>query len=342
VARTRRILALCLPVLLLCAAAAEARPLLGFNGGWAPGQVGREVGLTKRFGATTNRLQIYWATAQPSRSTYNWYTTDLAYQAMTRAGQRPLIDVVSAPRWTTGGCHDIYRCQQTPAHDVDYQRFLRTVVLRYPHALAIELGQEPNLANWSKHPSAARYTQMLKAGYRAVKKARRSLPVLTGSTCCTTAHGGGDIGSVDFLSQMYAHGAKGYFDAIGFHVYVGGTIPTVGPDIQVTMQRMRAVRDAHGDRRPFWITEVGFSSHGRSPWSSAVFSPRSQALSEAIAYRTLAAMRDVRSIYFYMLRDKPLSPGEPATDLEPSMGFFRTNFRAKPAVWSLLSAIGHR
>jgi len=51
-------------------------------------------------------------------------------------------------------------------------------------------------------------------------------------------------------------------------------------------------------------------------------------------------MRDVRSIYFYMLRAKPLSPGGPSTDLEPSMGFFRANFRPKPAVWSLLGALG--
>jgi hypothetical protein len=181
---------------------------------------------------------------------------------------------------------------------------------------------------------------MLKAGYRAIKQVRRSLPVVTGSTCCTTAHGGGDIGSIDFLDRMYAHGAKRYFDAIGFHVYAGGTIGTVGPDIRRTMEGMRAVRNANGDRRPFWITETGFSSHGRSPWSSAVFSPRSQALSEAIAYRTLASMRDVRAIYFYILRDRPLVPGAPATGLEPSMGFFRANFRPKPAVRSLLGALG--
>jgi hypothetical protein len=329
-------------LLVAAAVPAKARPLLGFNSGWAPKHAAREVALTKRLGASTNRLQIYWVSAQPTRSTFNWYTTDLAYQAMTRAGQRPLIDVVSAPQWTTGGCNDVYRCQQTPAHDRDYQAFLRIVVRRYPRAIAVELGQEPNLANWSKHPNPVRYTQMLKAGYRAVKHVRPSLPVLTGSTCCTTANGGGDIGSIEFLNQMYAHGARRYFDAIGFHVYVGGTIPTVGPDIQRTMAGMRAVRDAWGDRRPFWITEVGFSSHGRSPWSTAVFSPRTQAQSEAIAYRTLASMRDVRAIYYYMLRDRPLSPGEPATGLEPSMGIFRTNFRPKPAVWSLLRALGLR
>jgi polysaccharide biosynthesis protein PslG len=319
-------------MLLLAAPSAHAAQYFGFNDPWMPDNAATTIGFTRQLGANSERVQIYWGSVEPRPGVYRWTGLDTAYQLMLSNGVRPLLDVVSAPGWAAApGCDDIFRCQQVPRHDGAFAAFIRFLVARYPQAVGIEIGNEPNMRDWSMHPDPARYAQMLKVGYAAVKEANPNMPVITGGTCCTNAHTGGSIPATEFLNQLYANGIRGHYDYLGFHLYPGGPVSRVAPDLKLEMNRMRGVRDAHGDRSPFWITETGFPSRGVSAYGGGVFDEQNQAQREAIDYRVVQSIPDVVALYFYRLTDSDGSVGA-------NMGFYHADLTPKPAVQALLDA----
>ncbi|GAC1321325.1 MAG: hypothetical protein NVSMB25_14880 [Thermoleophilaceae bacterium] len=317
--------------LLALAPPAQGASIFGFNDDWSPANVDHAVRVSRQFHPNSARVVLYWSSIQPRRGVSDWYLPDRAYQAMVARGIRPLFDVVSAPRWTTArGCRSIYTCQQTPAHDGDFRNFLRDLTRRYPRAIGIEVGQEPNLRNWSAHPDPARYAQILKAGWLGVKSANRHMRVVMGSTCCNSAHGNGNIGAATFLSRLYRYGAKGHYDAIGYHIYPGGPVSRVAADLRSELYGFRGVRDANRDRSPIWVTETGFPSRGRSRYGGGTFTERNQADRESIAYRTLNASRDVQALFMFRLIDP-----KPSYGVGLDEGIFRINYRAKLSALAL-------
>ncbi len=334
-------LALCaaLVALLASASGAHAASLFGFNDDWSVSTVHRAVTLSRHFRANSERVEVYWNSTEPHRNVYNWYLLDRDYEIMLAQHVRPLFDVVSAPRWATDRrCRSIYKCQQTPAHDGDYRVFIRALTKRYPRAVGIEIGQEPNLTNWSAHPDPRRYAQILKAGWAAVKQVNRHMRVVLGSTCCNTAHGGGNIGASYFLSRLYRYGIKGHYNVIGYHIYPGREISLVAPDLRSELAGMRSVRDANRDRSRFWVTETGFPSRGVSPYGGGRFTEQNQAQREVIAYRTLRGQSDVEALYLYRLADPPRESGLVGT----GMGLFKRNYRPKLSARALEQAIRGR
>lgn len=319
-------------VLLIAAPAARALQYFGFNDDWR--LPNKAVRLTKRFGANSERLQVFWRDVEPSPGSFNWYGWDRAYNAMIAHHVRPLLDVVTAPAWARdASCDDDTRCMESPAHDGDFTAFVSAMVARYPQAVGVEISNEPNLHNWWLHPDPARYAQILRAGYAGVKQVNPQMPVILGSTCCTTAHSGGNFGAATFLADLYANGIKGYYDAIGFHLYPGRAIGLVKRDIKFELRRMRRVRDAAGDHSPFWITETGFPSLGVSLYGGGTFTARNQAVRESIAYRVISAQRDVAALFFYRLTDPPSGAGG------AGMGFYTPSLKPKPAAGMLLQTI---
>ena len=337
--RAARIAAACSAVLalLIGATAAHAAQIFGFNDDWAWNTVKRTVAISRSFRANSERVEVYWNSIEPKRGRFNWGTLDLDYQLMLKSHMRPLFDVVAVPNWAKArSCRPFYKCTQTPSHDHDYRVFLAALTKRYPHAIGIEIGQEPNLTNWSVHPDPRRYAQIVKAAWTAIKHANPHMRVILGSTCCTYAFSHGNVGAGVFLADLYRYGIKGHYNAIGFHVYPGRAISLVPADISSELATMRAIRNAHGDHSPFWITETGFPSHGVSHYGGGVFNQRNQAQREVLAYRTLSAMRDVAAIYIYRLTD----PKHPTTyaSFEQGMGLYTSSYRPKASAGALIRA----
>jgi hypothetical protein len=330
-----RIAAACLASFALLAAPASALTFFGFNDDWPPNNVKRVVALSGKFRANSDRIEVYWNTLEPHRNRFDWYGTDVAYRTMLARRIRPLLDVVAAPKWATArGCRPFYKCQQTPSHDHDYRVFLAALTKRYPHAAGVEVGQEPNLTNWSVHPDPHRYAQILKSAWTAVRHANPHMRVILGSTCCTYAFSHGNIGAGVFLEQLYRYGIRGHYNAIGFHVYPGGPVWRVASDIRSEVSIMEAVRNANHDRSPIWITEIGFPSRGVSRYGGGVFNETNQAQREVIAYRTLIHIRDVQAIYFFRLVD-PAHPTAYAA-FQYRMGLYKSNYRPKRSALALI------
>ncbi|MFL5885843.1 MAG: hypothetical protein ACJ77M_12300 [Thermoleophilaceae bacterium] len=320
-----RLLLATVALTLALAASAEAAPaVFGVNNLWPfndNGLLGREVALSQQLGVQSDRIIIEWGVLEPKRNQFAWSSLDGYYRAMDALGVRPLIDLVGSPAWAREQGCGLSRCPQAPQFDDEYQSFVRAMVNRYPHLAGVEVMNEPNLTEWWPHPDPERYAQILKAAYAGVKSANPNVPVVTAGLSPN-----GAISPGQFLNEAYDAGIKGHFDKIGFHVYVGGTLASVAPDVKTEMSTVRNVRDEHGDSSPFWITETGFPSEGASQYSSAVYSEDMQAQMLSVDYKVLSSMPDVEGVFVFLLSDLPSWAGT------QKMGLYRSDLTPKPAV----------
>ncbi len=96
-------------------------------------------------------------------------------------------------------------------------------------AAAYEVFNEPNLAyEWGGTPDPARYTALLAAARRGVKRADADALVLAAGLAPHTGNAPGTVEDVDFLLGMYAAGARGQFDVLGIHPYGDNSAPDAG------------------------------------------------------------------------------------------------------------------
>ena len=108
------------------------------------------------------------------------------------------------------------------------------------------------------------YTADLIAAYQAIKAVEPDQTVLTGGLA-PESNDGTDINAVTFLQDMYADGAGGYFDAVGYHPYSYPALPdtpepwSAWTQMSASTPSIRSVMAANGDSgMQVWITEVGW------------------------------------------------------------------------------------
>ena len=88
-----------------------------------------------------------------------------------------------------------------------------------------EIWNEPNSVHfWQPEPNPSAYTVDLMAAYSAIKAVDHSAFVISGGLAPTVSKNG-NISAFDFLKAMYADGAEGSFDALGYHAYSFPELP---------------------------------------------------------------------------------------------------------------------
>jgi hypothetical protein len=120
-----------------------------------------------------------------------------------------------------------------------------------------EVLNEVNL--YSPTVTAAQYVPYLQAAYTAIKQVDPS------STILTSGLGTYDDPSlasypVNYLTAMYAAGAKGYFDAVNIHPYSYPLMPmqASASNMFYNLPSVYAVMQANGDSsKKIWLTEYG-------------------------------------------------------------------------------------
>src|SRR3989442_1022252 len=91
------------------------------------------------------------------------------------------------------------------------------VAARYPQLAGIEIWNEPNMTwAWAPSPDPARYTQLLRLAYDAVKAVNPSMPVIGGSLAANLSPAATSASTPirPFLQSMYDNGARGHLDGI--------------------------------------------------------------------------------------------------------------------------------
>jgi hypothetical protein len=264
-----------------------------------------EIAAAVRLNAKVVRVEVPWSAFEPSDSRIDATVLagmDRLMADATAAGVRVIAIVDSTPCWASSAPASVLRrCNARragranawpPRHAAEYASFVAVLAQRYGTRFAgIEVWNEPDQINqlyFAGPHKAARYATILKAAYRAIKKANPQVPVLAGSI----------VGSNGiFLRALYAAGIKGYYDGLAVHYY---TL------VLAAVREIHEVQLQNGDGTPLWLDEFGWSScypRHRVEQEQACVTPAIQARNLADVLHSLARAPYVAATIVYDLQD---------------------------------------
>jgi polysaccharide biosynthesis protein PslG len=255
------------------------------------------------------RIDINWNVIQyAGPGTYDWARFDNVVRAITSRGMSVLAGILYTPPWARPvGTEPAW----PPSKLADYATFVRTAVQRYaPRGVhAYEIWNEPNVADfWAPGPDPGRYAELLRLAYQAVKGADTRAIVVSAGLAPYGSYGERSatrMNPLNFLQAMYAHGAEGSFDALGWHPsnYPYGLSFarwSAWSQMNRTRPSARSIMRAHGDgAKQIWPTEFAVPT---GTTSSSV-GETAQARLLARSYAALALWRWAGPAFFFTYHD---------------------------------------
>ena len=192
----------------------------------------RDLGLAKEAGFTWVKERFEWRYIEPhEKGQYEWAEADRIVDAVQAAGLKLVIRVDNQPAWARAD--NLFPGSGPPDNLADFTDFLQALATRYKGRIAAyEIWNEPNLAaEWgNRAPNANEYVAMLKQAYEVIKQADPQALVISAGLAPTTASGDVATPDAEFVKQMYAAGAKGYFDLLGVHAAGYKAAPEMSPE----------------------------------------------------------------------------------------------------------------
>jgi hypothetical protein len=260
------------------------------------------------------RLFMDWSVIEESDNQYSHRLDefDRRIPEYNKRAINVLVVVSYSPHWLASN-------KLAPPRDLaKYGEFVAAMAKRYdgqagrPLVKAWEAWNEPDdNVHWANGPQPDVYANLLKETYGRVKAASPAATVVTGGMV------GNNYG---FLEQLYAHGAKGHFDAVGTHTdtaclkaapdfFYRDPDGRIGRFSFTAYREVRAVTVANDDPKPIWMTEIGWSTSqgnchipNRTSEKAGV-SPAEQAELLKQAYSCLEADPYVQVALWFSLQD---------------------------------------
>ena len=306
-----------------------------------PEDIQPEVGLMRAAGIAWLRLPIRWSWVEPQAGVYDWSAFERVVDQAHGAGLKLLAVLGSTPAWSSGiarsqvgpGVHaDAY----APRRTSDFARYVYQTVLHYQGRIAAyELMNEPNSINhWLPQPDAARFGELLCAGYYAAKYADPDSVIVAGGLNGNGLFLGWETPAErDFLKAIYAGPAARCFDVLAIHPYAH-PIENGLASLQQWVDETRAYMRTQGDGRELWLTEVGWST-GPHLWGKSTISERQQADWVRAVYRDLAGPQKV---FWYNFTD---GTDTAMTNPEYHWGLLRNDLTPKPGYDALRALASH-
>lgn len=205
----------------------------------------------------------YWDTRW---STSSWAKYDRIVALARRYGLQVIARLDSPPAWARRDQRWPYG---PPDRYEDFGDFVATVVARYRGQVRyFQIWNEPNLTiEWGMQPpSVADYVRLLRIAYERAKAANPEAVILAAALAPTIEEGPDNISDLTFLRQMYALGARPYFDIASFNPYGLRSGPhdrraRTGDTNVSRVLLARAIMVAHGDAaKPIWAGELGWNA----------------------------------------------------------------------------------
>lgn len=273
---------------------------------WLTGDTNeRDLQLVKDAGFDWVKQRFEWRyMEQKAKGQIEWLRADQIVQAINEKGLKVIARIDNQPEWATKEPYG--EATAPPDNPQDFADFVGKLAERYKEGSpygrihAYEIWNEPNLSReWgNRAPSASEYVELLKAAYTAIKKADPSAVVIAGSLSPTTAPPPIAVPDMDYLKQMYAAGAKDYFDVLGVHAAGFAAPPEMSPDDVAKdpnlnhgegekgrvycfrhVEDLRAIMVENGDGdKKVAVTEFGWTTDNRpgSPYAWFAVTPEVQ------------------------------------------------------------------
>ena len=184
------------------------------------GSTSANIGHVQALGFNWVKFQMPWKEVEPSPGGFSWGMWDDLIGAYNGNGIQVMLSIPKAPDWARPPDDD-KSIEGPPQDPVKYAEFVGQVANRYRGKVqAIEVWNEQNLwyeAGGKGRINAAAYVQLLQAAYSGIKSTNQEMIVISGALTPAGNVGDAAVDDIDYLNQMYANGAKGYFDALGSH-----------------------------------------------------------------------------------------------------------------------------
>lgn len=286
------------------------------------------------------RFDINWASIQSGGpSSYNWAPFDALVSTAKARGLRLLGTILYTPAWARpSGASS----STPPTNLSDYASFARAAAQHFSTlgVHSYEIWNEPNLAGfWAPGPDPARYTQMLKLAYAAIKGVDPGSTVISAGLAPYGAYGqmdSGHMNPVNFLEQMYANGAHGSMDAVGWHPYnypygLGYYVWSAWSQMSETSPSARSLMVANGDgAEQIWPTEFGEPTGSTS--NSVSEAVQAQYITDSFA--KLKTFTWAGPSFLYSGRDN----GTDMSNVENAFGIIRYDWSLKPGYSAFAAA----
>lgn len=281
-------------------------------GGLSTADLNKQLDLMQSAGINWVRFDMLWNTVEPTQSGLDFSKYDPIVSGIRSRGMQVigLLSQYWSPAWYRGS----NPWNQPPAPQ-DYAMFAQTVANHYAGQIKLwEAGNEPNQDGfWYPQADATAYTALLKAAYPAIKAVDPNAKVISA--------GLSQASPISFLTQMYASGAKGYFDYLGMHPYTQPSPPSFG-----VLDSLRSVMANNGDgNKQIMVTEVGWPTYS----GSSGVTEANQATYINQVYQMI-----INGNYDYVpiacLYDF-LDDGTDPNNAEDNFGLLRSDYSQKPA-----------
>lgn len=234
------------------------------------------------------RTSVEWDGVETTPGVYNWGGVDSMFKTLLTNNLAPLVMVLNNPKW-------VATTQCGPVDDlVAFDKFLRTLVARYPDVRYWALYNEPDnehpgggcfggqdLNNNGK-PDVQDYAEQLRIAWRAIHQTNPNAVLITGAvafdnfsegTVPSGYPGGGKGGTFNyhFLEQLFGYvqanplpGGDKYFDLVGFNFYgIYGPYwesQTGGIGVGAKVDMLKRLMNNAGISAPLLLSETGSNS----------------------------------------------------------------------------------
>ncbi len=279
------------------------------------------------------RVDADWSYIQPtSSSSFSWSTSDPVVNAATAAGMSVDLVIDDSPSWATSDGSGSTFTQPTSA--AAFATFAGEVAAHYgPMGVhTYEIWNEENVSYfWLPAPNPSFYSTMLKDSYASIKAVQPSSTVISGGMAPSETEDG-DYSPIDFLTDLYADGDAGSFDALGYHAY---DYPLLADDadsnwaqMNLTNPSLRSVMAANGDgSKQIWVTEAGAPSAGPGGVGTTA---QAEEITEIV--QAAKASPWIGGLFVYTYQDSATDPDY--------FGLLNADGSAKPAWAALATALG--
>jgi hypothetical protein len=272
---------------------------------WRPELAERDMLSVKNMGFHWIKQGIGWRDVELTKGKFDWSVADKVIdKVMDYRELRLILRVDHQPNWARAGCS----MQGPPENLQDYADFLTALATRYKGKIAAyQIWNEPNLAReWcDEAPDPARYAEMLRVAYQAIKQADpRALVISAGlsPTGTTPPEAMPDDAYLEALYTAMNDDSAGHFDILGLHAPGFAAPPETSPDEAASTDKygnerfftfrrvedLRKIMEKHGDSdKQVAVLEMGWTSdevHPDYKWHAVTEQQKADYLVRAYDY----------------------------------------------------------